>query len=75
MNKKELSVVERDKSVLEAIIFFKAENDYAPTVREIAKITRRANATVKAALESLEKNGFISTAKMKARTIRVLKVR
>ena len=30
---------------------------------------------IKAALENLEKNGFISTAKMKARTIKVLKVR
>ena len=68
-------MTERDKSVLEAIIFFKAENEYAPSVREIGEITNKSNATVKKALASLEANGYISTAKMKARTIRVLKVR
>lgn len=68
-------MTEIERAVLEAIIFFKAEHDYPPTVREIGMATNKANATVKKALASLEANGYISTAKMKARTIRVLKVR
>ena len=62
-----------EKNVLEAIIDFKAEHEYSPTVREICVMTDKAVATVADVLKKLEANGYISTDNYKARTIKVIK--
>ena len=65
-------MTDTERRILEGIIAFKEEHEYSPSVRELAILVNRANATVKKALINLQAKGYIITDDFKARTIRVL---
>ena len=64
----------KEKTTLEAIIKFKEEHEYSPSVRELAlAIGVNSTSTVSMLIEKLQKKGYISTNNYKSRTIKVIK--
>ena len=68
------TLTSKEKTTLEAIIKFKEEHEYSPSVRELAlAIGVNSTSTVSMLIEKLQKKGYISTNNYKSRTIKVIK--
>jgi repressor LexA len=67
-------LTEKQMKVLNLIIDYIKENNYSPTVRELADLNgNKSSATMQEYLKKLEKQGYISNKSSSPRTIKVLK--
>lgn len=67
MNEK---LTEKQKEVYDFIVSFINKNGYSPSIREICKATNKnSTGTIFTFLETLERKGYIKTARNKNRTI------
>lgn len=67
-----IGLTERQKQILKAITDYIQEKKYSPTVRELASMVGiKSSSTLYGHLQRLEKKGYITREKGKARTIRL----
>jgi SOS-response transcriptional repressor LexA len=59
----------QQRTVYNAIESFATEHGYAPTVRDLCKLTARSNAAIHRHLCNLKERGFIKWENRKARSI------
>ena len=74
MKKKMKEITEKQEALYVIIKDFIELNGYAPTIRELCKITgNKSSCTIYQKLFQLKKKGFITYVDRKSRTIKILK--
>lgn len=66
-------LTQKQADVYNAIVKYKMENGYSPTIYEIGEILNKSVGAIQFSLNKLERKGYITFEKYKNRTIKVVK--
>lgn len=66
-------LTQKQADVYNAIVKYKIENGYSPTIYEIGEILNKSVGAIQFSLNILERKGYITFEKYKNRTIKVVK--
>ena len=66
-------LTQKQADVYNAIVKYKIENGYSPTLYEIGEILNKSVGAIQFSLNILERKGYITFEKYKNRTIKVVK--